>query len=176
MDNEIWKYIDGYEGSYEVSTHGNIRSYLYTGISKNKRDEPINLTPVPTNIGYMKIGLSKDGEQSYPSIHRLVAEAFIPNPENKRTVNHKDGDKKNNHVLNLEWATYSENIQHSVKHGLQGHSRGERSATKLTKNDVIDIRELAKTGKYTHKEIGQRFGISRRYAGEIINKRKWAHI
>lgn len=113
---EIWKDIAGYEGLYQVSNEGRVKRI---GAYKNQHGrEWIGnriLKPATKSNGYMFVGLSKNGKVSNKYIHRLVAEAFIPNPLNKATVNHKDGNRSNNTVDNLEWATYLENNMHSIK-------------------------------------------------------------
>ena len=113
---EIWKDIAGYEGLYQVSNEGRVKRI---GAYKNQhgREWISNriLKPATKSNGYMFVGLSKNGKVSNKYIHRLVAEAFMPNPLNKATVNHKDGNRSNNTVDNLEWATYLENNMHSIK-------------------------------------------------------------
>ena len=101
---EQWKAVVGYEGLYEVSSHGNVRSI--------KRDIILKLVK-NKKTGYLNVTLCKDGKAKCFRIHRLVAIAFIPNPDNKETVNHIDEDKTNNHVCNLEWNTHKENTRHS---------------------------------------------------------------
>lgn len=117
--NEVWKDIKGYEGIYQVSSMGKVRSinriityfnpiqntYKRTFVGKVLRAGLCKKT------GYLKVNLLNKTK----SVHRLVAEAFIPNPEYKKDVNHKNGKKTDNCVENLEWATRSENIQHSFK-------------------------------------------------------------
>ena len=110
---EIWKDVEGYEGLYSISNRGYIRSL----VTDRSRREGV-LTPHPKN-GYLAVNLYKDGKCKHHYIHRLVAKAFISNPLNKRTVNHKDADKHNNCVENLEWCTQKQNIHHSVVNGLQ---------------------------------------------------------
>lgn len=88
---------------YEVSTHGNIR---------NKKTQ--RMLKQQINGGYCHVHLMKDGKAYYRQVHRIVAETFIENPLNKETVNHKDGNKTNNHVENLEWCTHKENIHHAI--------------------------------------------------------------
>ena len=123
IDQEIWKDIDSLEGYYQVSNYGRIRSLdRYTKhseghlrLSKGKILKPrIN----HKRNGYLEVGLKKDGIEFRRKIHRLVAEAFLPNPECKPQVNHIDGDKSNNCVSNLEWVTDLENKQHAWKTGL----------------------------------------------------------
>jgi hypothetical protein len=119
-----WKQVIGFEGLYIVSENGNVLS-LGNGCStntltKNER----HLTQRLSRNGYLNVKLSKQGERTYISVHRLVALSFIPNPEKKPQVNHKDGNKGNNHISNLEWATARENIRHSVDNGLQVMPKG----------------------------------------------------
>ena len=99
---EIFKDIKGYEGLYQISNIGTIKSAR--GF----------LTPTDNGNGYLIVGLSKGGKRKNFYIHRLVAEAFIDNPNNKTVVNHKDYNKKNNNANNLEWLTQKENIAYSV--------------------------------------------------------------
>ena len=105
---EIWRDIKNYEGIYEVSNLGRIKSISRNGTIKENRILKPNKV-----MGYSQVGLQKYVTRKYKKIHRLVAEAFIPNPENKKEVNHKDGNKTNNCVDNLEWVTTSENQLHS---------------------------------------------------------------
>lgn len=102
---EEWRDAVGFEGIYEVSNFGNVR----------RADTGRALKGGLNSYGYKVFSLSKDGKPHMSKGHRLVAQAFIPNPENKRDVNHKDGDKTNNFVDNLEWASRSENITHARK-------------------------------------------------------------
>jgi hypothetical protein len=97
---EIWKEIEGYEGLYQVSNEGRIRSKRRIKIQGDYN-------------GYKKVRLSKKSRQLTKQVHRLVAKAFIPNPENKPFVNHKDLNRSNNNVNNLEWVTHQENVNHA---------------------------------------------------------------
>lgn len=97
---EIWKDIEGYE-NYQVSNYGRVKSLKF-GKERIKNPKKIN-------GGYFQIGLNKNGKTKGHLIHRLVAEAFIPNPDNLPIINHKDEDKTNNHVENLEWCSYKYN-------------------------------------------------------------------
>lgn len=109
---EIWKHVVGYEGYYIVSNFGNIRSIERNGTKKGG-----NILSLRTNkIGYKQCNIQKDGKTKTVLVHRIVAQAFIPNPLNKPNINHKDFDKTNNCVDNLEWVTQSENCLHSGKH------------------------------------------------------------
>ena len=120
---EIWKPVKDYEGLYEVSNIGNIRS-----ITRYKK----TLKPILNKFGYLYVTLYKNKKSSIKKIHRLVAEAFIPNDENKREVNHKSGIKIDNRVCNLEWSTSQENRLHAIKNNLWKH------ATKKVKQYDLD--------------------------------------
>lgn len=109
---EIWKDIKGYEGYYQISSLGRVKS-LKRMVGKRKCKELIK-SPSITNKGYYKLPLCKCGETKYYHIHRLVAEAFIDNEYNKPTVDHLDRNKLNNCVSNLRWATYQEQIKNRL--------------------------------------------------------------
>lgn len=120
--NEIWKDIPGYESSYQASNLGNIKSLSrLVGHPKGgmKLTKEKVLKKQNGSNGYFIVGMHKNGEGGSKTVHRLVALAFIDNPENKKEVNHKDGNKKNNQIDNLEWATISENRHHAFDTGLQ---------------------------------------------------------
>ena len=113
-DTEIWKDIKDFEGYYQISNLGNLRSIRSChGNYQEKLRKPFK-----RKEGYVSTNLYKDKVNTYKLIHRLVAETFIKNPEDKATVNHIDGDKSNNCLCNLEWATPAENIAHAFDTGL----------------------------------------------------------
>lgn len=122
---EIWKDIQGYEGLYQVSNQGNVKS-LHFGTKYHhpnwQNQEDKLLRPKLATSGYYRVELYKPGSRKCLYIHRLVAIAFIPNPEGKTEVNHIDGNKLNNSVDNLEWASRSENQRHAIKLGLRKSS------------------------------------------------------
>jgi hypothetical protein len=113
---EIWKDIKGYEGIYQVSNLGNVKSLpkkrkVRGGKYSFKKERLLKNSL--NNKGYYRVNLSFFGKNKAFLIHRLVCLSFLPNPENKRTVNHKNGIPKDNRLVNLEWATDKENIDHS---------------------------------------------------------------
>lgn len=123
---EIWKDIKGFEGLYQVSNLGRVKSLdviqnlkhssgtEYTRFKKGRILRPEQSGRVAPYVIYY---LKKDGKRHFGKAHRLVAKAFIPNPENKKVVNHLDCNPKNNNVSNLEWATHSENIKYAYDKG-----------------------------------------------------------
>ena len=122
IDIEIWKDIKDYEGLYQVSNWGRVKSLNYNGTGKQRL-----MTPVKTKKGYLLVHLSKNGESKTCRVHRLVAEAFLENPDNLPEVNHKDEDKTNNFVFlnedgtvnkkksNLEWKNHIDNCNHGTR-------------------------------------------------------------
>ena len=112
MDNVIWKPVVGYEGLYEVSNTGLVKS-----LGNSITHKTPHLLKIRNNgrCGYCRVQLYKNGISKMKSVHRLVAEAFIPNPNDYPLINHKDEDVTNNHIDNLEWCTASYNYQYSYK-------------------------------------------------------------
>lgn len=142
---EVWKDIPGYEGLYQVSNLGRVKSlerYVFDRVAKHYQPEQIKK---PSNKkskdgsakGYLILQLYRDNKAKNCYIHRLVAEAFIPNPENKKTVNHKNGDKHDNRAENLEWTTYKENNNHAYKYGLNdaNHRQNRKGSTPVSQYD-----------------------------------------
>ena len=121
-NDEKWEWIKGYENRYLVSTYGQILAtpghHHEGGIYKLQTGKN----------GYFIIRLFKDGKYKSKYVHRLVAETFIPNPENKKYINHKNGIKTDNRIENLEWVTLSENLQHAYDTGLQPKIRRHSKA------------------------------------------------
>ena len=125
MKDEIWKSVKGYENYYEISNYGNFRSIDRTivrsdGVIQLRRGKMI--TPIANQDGYLQAKLCRDGNSHTIRIHRLVAEAFIPNPNNLPEINHKDCNRKNNRVDNLEWISHIDNVQYSSNQGKYIHT------------------------------------------------------
>jgi DNA-binding transcriptional regulator YiaG len=123
------------------------------------------LKPQPNNKGYLRVTLC--GKKYF--VHKLVAEKYIPNPDNKEQINHKDGNKNNNSVENLEWVTNQENRNHAINTKL--HLQGEDCPwSKLTQNQVNNIRE---DSTHSNKELSELYGVSISTINDIINGRTW---
>ena len=129
---EVWKDVVGYEGLYEVSNLGRIR--------RNGRIKK----PQVNRDGYMEVSLSKHSIQKTLKLHRIVAIAFIPNQQNKATVNHINGVKTDNRIENLEWATHSENIIHANKAGLRKVTEAQRKAASQNGKKTCDKNRIRK--------------------------------
>ena len=115
--DEIWRDIENYEGLYKISNKGRVKS-LYKGSERILR-------PVIDKYGYMFVYLCNNNVRKYFKLHRLVAQAFIPNPYNLPEVNHKDENKKNNCVENLEWITHIDNCNYGTRNKRVGDSRSK---------------------------------------------------
>lgn len=110
-------------------------------------------------------------------VHRLVALAFHPNPHNKPQVNHKNGNKRDNQPLNLEWATHAENLKHAGETGLMAHLPGEENGfAKLTEDKVREIFELRKNRSMTQRAVAKLYGISQAHVWRIAHRHVWAHL
>lgn len=134
IEEEVWKEIPGYEGYYEVSSHGKVRSCtrtLWNGKGYHKVLGAKKALRKKKN-GYFDLDLTKNGIITKFLIHRLVAMVFLPNPYNRPVVNHLDGDPSNNCLSNLEWATYSENTIHAWKTGLSKPNENQKASARIT--------------------------------------------
>lgn len=176
MEKEIWKDIPNYEGIYQVSNLGKFKSYeriVFFGKTKTKRKSKI-LNLREGIQGYLYTVFSVDKKRKTIKPHRIVAEVFIPNPENKPCVNHINGIKTDNKLENLEWVTYKENIDHAVKIGLKKGVRGEKSHyAKLKKTDIDKIRDIYSKGNYSQKKLAEMFNISQAQISRICQKKNW---
>lgn len=155
MIEEVWKDIEGYEGLYQISNTGKVKSLGRKGVDRIGRKYSFPEKVIKFTIGtsgYPTTHLvSEDSIRETIMIHRIVAKTFIPNHENKHDVNHIDGNKQNNLLSNLEWMTRSENINHSYKIGT--HKKGlNHHQAGITKEMLIDI-------ILNHKKYDKHFGI-----------------
>lgn len=173
--NMGWKPVVGYEGIYEVHAYGMVRSL--DRLIKPKGRKPYKKKGVVLkehlSNGYYTVQLCRNGNISRKQTHRLVAEAFINNDENKPCVNHKDFNRLNNTYTNLEWCTQKENIRHATDNGRTNAIKGERVNTnKLTKQDVVAIRKRADAGQNMN-QIARDYGVRPNTIHDIKTRKNW---
>lgn len=159
---EIWRDIEGYEGLYQVSNFGNVKSLQFG--PKNHpgiHSQPRTLRIAKSSTGYTHVQLYKEGKSSTILVHKLVAKAFVPNPLAKPEVNHIDANRANNKAENLEWVTHKENLQYAVKignrkpprkstieNGIAGNGTARKDSIKRNKKPVL---QYTPDGKFVKK-------------------------
>ena len=169
LPEERWLPVVGYEGLYEVSDLGDVRSVRRT---TNSRAGHV-LKATLNNWGYIQVHLSREGRVIWSTVHRLVLAAFVRPPAVGEQGNHINGVKTDNRLSNLEWVTPSGNIRHAHRTDLA--PRGERSSrAKLTEAQVLQIRALGKN--LTGRELARRFGVSCSAISLILNRKHWQHV
>jgi hypothetical protein len=179
---EIWKSLKGiveYGDYYEISNFGHVRSLDRVFIGANNRIQNKKgsiLKPKKGKNGYLSVNLKLNRKSRMYYVHRLVALAFIVNDKNSPEVNHKDGNKSNNNIDNLEWSTGKENIGHAIETGLIKMKGKDNAKSKLNEEDVLKIRELYKSGEYKYKELGIMFNVSIQNISFIVTNQRWKHI
>lgn len=150
--HEIWKDIEGYEGAYQISNLGNVRSLdrmITTSDGRTYKQPGKGLTPVENKWGYLYVNLLHKGKLKSKTIHRLVAEAFLANDNNNPQVNHIDENKKNNNVRNLQWVTVKENANHGNRNYKISESRKQKvTAFESETGKRIDFDTLADAKRY----------------------------
>jgi len=174
LEPEIWLPIKGWEGKYYISSHGRFKSI--GGKYKLKHPDGYITYGHKDTQGYKAISFRRPGTHFCTRVHIVVCEHFHgPKPIWSTCVNHKDGDKWNNYYKNLEWSDDLANIQHAVAIGLMDLKGEKHPSVKLTKEKVIQMRMLRKTG-LTHEKIAEMFGVCRRQAGDVINGVNWGWL
>ena len=166
---EIWKDIAGFEGLYQVSNLGNVKRL----ISERVFEERLIGRSID-RYGYVKRVLSKGGKSHCFTEHRLVAMSFIENPNNKATVNHKNGIKTDNTVENLEWLTSGENTRHAIETGLKDNKGIKHNKCKLTEEQVLEIRKIGYSK--TRTSLSKKYGVSTSSILRIIKRENWKHL
>lgn len=158
---EIWKDIGGYEGLYEVSNLGRIKSLHFkeSKILKNLEDRD----------GYLQLNLTKNNKQKLHKIHRLVVIQFIENPLNKPEVNHKNGIKTDNRVENLEWVNHSENMKHGYRKGFINNTGEKNGSHKLNKRQAFFIRN----SEIRNCKLAKMFNVSEVTISNIKKLKIW---
>lgn len=177
---EEWRDVPGYEGKYQVSNFGRVKSLARFVLNGNKHWQPERIfKKYLNNRGYEELKLYK-GNREFKNVqlHRLVAQAFIPNPNNYPQINHIDGNPENSRVENLEWCTNSMNTKHAYDTGLKDPKNYKGSANcnaKLTDEQVINIRLDRKNGM-SISEVSIKYGIRKNHVGLISNGHIWKHL
>jgi len=176
--NEIWLPVPNYNGLYEVSNFGNVRGLQRDvvnskGVKFTIKPKELKKGCAGTKNRYKRVVLCKNSKIERWFIHRLVAMAFIPNPDNKPQVNHIDNNQSNNRVENLEWCTHKENMQHEVKNG-RTQQGVKNKGVKLTEQQVLKIRELRKTMR--NIDIANMYNVDRNAITAICTGKTWKHL
>lgn len=175
---ELWKNVIGFGNAYSVSNFGNVMRTSPRQSRHRKIDPWKNFSPRKIGVyinrgGYHQVRIWPSGAQRTVSVHRLVALAFIENPNNFSDVNHKDGNKTNNMVENLEWISRSGNVLHAISTGLQKINVGEKHGnSKLTNSAVFDIR----SSNLTPKLLAAKYNVDITLIYLVKNRKIWKHI
>ena len=178
---EVWKDVTGFEGLYQVSDLGRIKSLprqcWMNSKGKTYRSVPERIMKSSLiGKGYKMVYLSKDGRVYSRLLARIVAEAFVPNPKNKPEVNHVDLDKLNCRASNLEWTTRLENMRHAYANGAIPFMEGERGGgSKLKNEQVLAIRRRRKKGIRV-KQLASEYGVHECAIYRILSRATWKHI
>ena len=168
-ESEVWRDVVGFEGLYKVSNKGNVYSVRRRN-SRGIRCGGRTLKPIYDKDGYLKVGLRKNGIKKSKLIHRLVAEAFIPNPNNFSEVNHLDEVKDNNGLSNLEWCTRKHNMNHGTRTERFARSKSKKvKAVNVETGEVItfnSVKEARNKGYYNISEACR--GIYKTNKGNLM--------
>lgn len=175
----MFKPVNGYEGFYEVSSLGKVKSLPKMKLTqwglRLTKERMLKVTTFHPQ-GYRFVTLIKEGKRKSHSVHRLVATAFIANINKFPQLNHKDTIKDNNIVDNLEWCTNSFNQLHAFKYGLQDNHGSNHPRAKTVEDEVLKIREIKAGYNLTNREIGQLFGLSKCNVQQIVSRATWTHL
>ena len=186
LKNEKWKplimrkknILYDYTNLYEISNYGRIKSLgIYHGKTNNYFLKPHIIKANKNKWGYNYYCLRKFGESNYVTVHRIVAQVFIPNLENKPQVNHISGIKTDNRICNLEWCTASENVKHAYNMGLKvskgrSMSKEKNPNCKHTEQEINEIRKKRKNG-YKLKDLAKEYNINESYICAICKYKFW---
>jgi hypothetical protein len=180
---EEWRDIRGFEGLYQASNLGRIRSIDHTARARANKTRTVKgriLKPtVSHGLTYRTVSFWVEVKQERFYVHRLVATAFVPNPHGYLTVNHKDENKENNSARNLEWCTHAQNMAHAATHKLmKGNSisKGEQNhQSKLTDTQVSEIKRRLSIGE-SCQCISRDYPVGKSAIGEIKRGRSWRHV
>ena len=179
MTKEEWRPIEGYEGLYEVSNLGQVRSLDRFMKGPNGEQRPLKgklKKPTKNFKGYYTVSLHREGKAVTYTVHRLVAVAFLGQPPEGHVVCHGPKGQQCNEVTNLSWGTYKQNSGPD-RHRDGTDARGEKCSTaKLNEMQVCEIRRLLESKSMTQKEIAKIFGVSRGNITHINTRKTWGHL
>lgn len=179
---EIWKPIPNYEGLYEASNFSIVRSVKRTVIDYNsdfsRTLKSVTLNPTLSKKGYYYVTLCKGGVRRKFLLHRIISQCYIQNPLSHDCVNHIDGNKKNNSIINLEWCSYSENNKHAYMKGLRiPYERfGEKNPKSVLNNSTVLQLRLMRLNGDTYSGIAKKLGISKSAVAKVIRGETWGHV
>lgn len=172
MIQEIYKAVKGYEGLYAVSNFGNVKS-----LSNNKKKKEKILRPGVNSSGYLNVSLTINKKAKSMVVHRIVAAAFLEGLDETTEANHKDGNKQNNRLDNLEVNTRPQNIQHAFRIGLNKGPCGEKNAhSKFKAEDILAIRSLYGTGNYSIGALSRQHKVSQSSMSAIIRRKSYVNV
>lgn len=179
MTEEIWKDVPEFEGYYQVSNMGRVRSVPHQDKYGRKHGGKL-LRPINAGNGYYRVHLSKNDKRSLVFVHRLVAFLFVPNPQKHTIINHKDENPFNNRADNLEWCTQSYNINYGLRNRKSGEKhRGERCFFhKLKANDVTEIKRATAhcRTKECYQSLAEKYQVSAHHIKNIASGRSWSWL
>lgn len=174
LQGEQWVDVAEFEGIYRVSNMGRVKALSISkkrGRSYQMRGEYMLKQKLATN-GYLGVTLQNNSTRKFISVHRLVALHFIPNPENKPTVNHKFGSKNDNRSSGLEWATHKEQINHADSTGLRDINGENHKMSKLNNESVAFIRNSG----LSVAKLAEKFDVNQTCIRKVIKCQTWAHL
>jgi hypothetical protein len=172
--NEIWKDIAGYEGYYQISNRGNVKSldrFVINSKGFKRFYKGKVLSKILTNSGYFCVNLTIGKKRNQFFIHRLLGIYFIPNPKNLPEIDHLDAVKTNNDLHNLEWVTSEENTERAKNKGLMPKGV-DNHKSKLTEIQVLDIR----SSNLRNIDLSKKYNVSKTLIGYIKKRKTWTHI
>lgn len=172
LDGEEWRDIEGFEGFYKISNYGRVKSFHF------RKNKVKILIPYVTPNGYLMVSLHKSKIKKKITIHRLVAKAFIPNPENLPAVDHKFGIKFDNYAGNLEWVSYAENSSRAINMGLLKFKGEDNPSAIISNEDAAYCRSvyIRRDKEFGAAALARRFGITKSSMCKIVNGKSYKHI
>lgn len=177
--SEKWRDIPGYEGIYQASSLGRVRSldrvieHPHTGSTRLRGKV---LIQAPNGRGYLKVTLSRDNVKAQRTAHRLVLEAFVGPAPDGMECNHRNGNKTDNRLSNLHWVTASENSRHALRTGLASGKSGEDNGNAKLSPEIAEmIRKIYALNQFTMEEIGLMWGVSHQAIRDVVRGKRWAN-